>query len=92
MAVRSRGPDCQEKNPLCREQELAAAPKGGPKLSVEAVRSFVARSGEAWAVYRSQAVFPAAVALALLYLSVLSFVRPAQPMPHRAAASLAVLC
>ena len=61
-------------------------------MSVEAVRSFVAKSGEAWAVYRSQAVFPAAVALALLYLSVLSFVRPAQPMYYHVAAQLALLC
>ena len=61
-------------------------------MSVEAVRSFVAKSGEAWPVYRSQAVFPAAVALALLYLSILNFVRPAQPMHHSTAAILALLC
>ncbi|CAK0739466.1 hypothetical protein CVIRNUC_001168 [Coccomyxa viridis] len=63
----------QQLSPVLREQELAAASEEEPKMSVEAVRSFVAKSGEAWAVYRSQAVFPAAVALALLYLSVLSF-------------------
>ena len=59
---------------LCRQQELAPPSEGGPKLSVEFVKGSLAKSGEAWQLYKSQAVFPAALALALLYLTVMNFV------------------
>ena len=48
--------------------------RGGPMLSVESVKGSIAKSAEAWRLYRSQAVFPAALALALLYLTVMNFV------------------
>ncbi len=59
---------------LCRQQELAPPSEEGPKLSVEAVKGSLAKSVEAWQLYRSQEVFPAALALALLYLTVMNFV------------------
>jgi len=58
----------------CREQELAQASEGAPRLSLELLKGLLARSAEAWQVYRGQAVFPAALALALLYLTVMNFV------------------
>ena len=59
---------------LCRQQELAPPSEEGPKLSVESVKGSLAKSVEAWQLYRSQEVFPAALALALLYLTVMNFV------------------
>lgn len=58
----------------CREQELAPPSEGAPELSVESLKGSLARTAEAWQVYRGQAVFPAALALALLYLTVMNFV------------------
>ena len=66
----------------CRDQELAQASEGAPRLLVESLKGSLARSAEAWQVYRGQAVFPAALALALLYLTVMNFVSllcPSQP-------------
>lgn len=41
---------------------------------MESVKKSIATSAEAWQLYRSQPVFPAAVALAMLYLTVMNFV------------------
>ena len=73
---RRGGLSCIERlcfNP-CRQQELAPPSEEGPKLSVESVKGSLSKSVEAWQLYRSQAVFPAALALALLYLTVMNFV------------------
>jgi len=58
----------------CRQQELAPRSEEGPELSMESVKKSIATSAEAWQLYRSQPVFPAAVALAMLYLTVMNFV------------------
>ena len=63
----------------CRQQELAPASEGGFELSLESVKGSLAKSAEAWRLYRSQAVFPAALALALLYFTVMNFVSPTSP-------------
>lgn len=43
-------------------------------MSVDSLKRLAAKSSDAWGVYRTQTVFPAAVALALLYLTVMNFV------------------
>ncbi|CAL8460950.1 g481 [Coccomyxa elongata] len=63
----------QHFSPLLRQQELAPASQEAPRLSLKSFRNSVAQSREAWQIYRSQAVFPAALALAMLYLTVMSF-------------------
>ncbi len=55
---------------------MGAPLEGGPKLSWESVKESLAKSAEAWHLYRSQEVFPAALALALNSLTVLNLVGP----------------
>ena len=59
-----------------RQQDVGAPLEGGPKLSWESVKESLAKSAEAWHLYRSQEVFPAALALALNSLTVLNLVGP----------------
>jgi hypothetical protein len=77
----------QAQLPPCRQQELAPVSEEGPRLSLEALRRSAGHSREAWQVYRSQAAFPASLALAMLYLTVMNFVSPAVPLPQSAASS-----
>lgn len=64
--------------PLCREQELVDPASDRPAET--SIDNILKKSISAWKTYAHQEVFLAAVALALLYFTVMSFVSLPSPL------------